>query len=330
VSAEPLLTIFIPCYNQPELLQQCLESILAQGFGNFRIVILDDASTVSYLRLLGEFPDPRIEYVRHPHNLGAMKNMLGALKIKPGSRYLMVFHEDDLMAPGLLNTSVSILEADPDLVFTGSRMLFFDDPEILPASWTAIPQFEVYSDQGSLLRQILGGAKVSFGSVVYRTAILGGMDPWVDYERYWTLCDRPFLCKLALQGKWALIEEDLVYSRRHGAGDHRSQGIQTFHFLNLLKFYRACLPQNWDRADQRLYYRWVSRALLNSQAEDHSQFFLVAQALRLGLTSPEQVVREFTSILSYRFKQQGKRAIKFFIGKKGQRLIKTFLGRQVE
>jgi glycosyltransferase involved in cell wall biosynthesis len=320
---DPILTIYIPCYNQPEYLRQCLESVLSQDFNDFKIIIIDDASPVSYLPVLSTFWDRRIEYTRNARNLGAMKNMLGALNLKTGSRYVMVFHEDDLMAPGLLKTSIDILESDSTISFTASEMLFFDDPKKLLFTQIVSPQFIIFDENTQLLRQILRGAVLNFGSVIYRVSALVGIDPLTEYEHYWTLCDRPFLCKIAAQRKSALIREPLVYCRSHGSGDQRSRGINFDHFLNFMKFYRSCFPQNWSGSDRLLYNRWASRVLVNSVVEDHSRFSMAILALRQGLVAPGQLFKTFASSLAYQFYVGAKRIIKSFLGDNAVNFVKS-------
>lgn len=259
----PSLTICIPCYNERGYLTECLQSILSQSFRDFEILIVDDASDQDYPETLRQFNDGRIKYMRNDTNIGAMKNILKAIEYASESRYCMAFHEDDLMGPGLLEWEVSILESDEEILFVGTEMLFFDSHVDLPAQAALTdPQYEVYDHVSEFARRLMQGAPLNFGSVMYRNSARKQVH--ADYSRYNTLCDRPFLCTLAKRGKCAFIREPLVYYRTHGPKDLRGENLTEANLIELFRFYRSCLPSDFNKDDMALFYRYSTNNLLDS------------------------------------------------------------------
>jgi glycosyltransferase involved in cell wall biosynthesis len=287
----PALTICIPCYNQPDYLSQCLESILSQSFQNFEIVVIDDASQKDYQSLITKVGDPRIKYMRNKVNLGAMKNMFKAIQLETQSEYVMAFHEDDLMAPGLLELQTSLLTDFPELAFIGSEMQGFDQYNSLPQNMQkSPPRYEIYNDVANFVRDLLGGAELIFGSVIYRKSALEGIDPNDDYDAYLTFCDRAFLCRIMGNGYGGLIKERLVYYRFHGNNDQRSKGLRTDHLIGFLSFYRSCLPQDLDQNDRMIFSRYSANAIIDMLVKPETTMNdrrdLILGSIRRGILNP--------------------------------------------
>ena len=60
--ATPLFSVVIPTYNRANMLQRALESVLAQSYDNFEILVMDDGSTDNTAEVVASFTDPRITY----------------------------------------------------------------------------------------------------------------------------------------------------------------------------------------------------------------------------------------------------------------------------
>src|SRR5688500_14949354 len=73
-SPPPVVTFVVPCFKLAHFLGDCLRSILDQDYGDFEIIIMDDCSPDDTAAVAACFTDPRIRYIRNPHNLGHLKN----------------------------------------------------------------------------------------------------------------------------------------------------------------------------------------------------------------------------------------------------------------
>jgi glycosyltransferase involved in cell wall biosynthesis len=72
-SAEPesLVSVVIPVFNRAHLIGHAIESVLAQTYGHFEIIVVDDASTDDLATALAKIADPRLRCIAHPQNFGA-------------------------------------------------------------------------------------------------------------------------------------------------------------------------------------------------------------------------------------------------------------------
>ncbi len=111
---KPLVSVCIPTFNRRGYLTEAVESVLAQSFGDFELVISDNASTDDTAEAVLSFGDPRIRYFRNDRNIGAPANWLNAVANAVG-RYCAIIGDDDRWAPTLLERLVPPLDDNPDV-----------------------------------------------------------------------------------------------------------------------------------------------------------------------------------------------------------------------
>jgi len=94
---QPLLSIIVPNYNNTKFLCDCIESILAQTFKNYEIIICDDCSTDNSVELIQHYAEkyPCIQTIFHKENIGiSMNRHSGILKAK--GLYFTTLDSDDI------------------------------------------------------------------------------------------------------------------------------------------------------------------------------------------------------------------------------------------
>ncbi|MBI3558991.1 glycosyltransferase, partial [Candidatus Gottesmanbacteria bacterium] len=91
----------IPTYNGAAWIKETLESILAQNFQNFEILICDDGSTDKTLKIIREFRNKKIKIVANKINLGYGKNLQRIKKLATGD-VLFLMGQDDILLPEAL------------------------------------------------------------------------------------------------------------------------------------------------------------------------------------------------------------------------------------
>lgn len=111
----PSVSVLIPSYNCARYLPETIESVLAQSFRDFELVILDDRSSDSSNEVLERYArrDERIRYRLNERNLGLVENWNACLGAARG-RYVKFLHSDDkLTRPTALEQMVALLEGQP-------------------------------------------------------------------------------------------------------------------------------------------------------------------------------------------------------------------------
>jgi glycosyltransferase involved in cell wall biosynthesis len=128
----PKVAVIIPCYNLGQYLDDAVDSVLAQTFSDYEILIVDDGSTdESTRRLLANYRKPRTRVLRSENKgLPAAKN-LGLANTAGG--YVCMFDADDRLEKTFLEKSVAVLDAEPDIAFVSHWVRTFGDEE---RDWT--------------------------------------------------------------------------------------------------------------------------------------------------------------------------------------------------
>jgi glycosyltransferase involved in cell wall biosynthesis len=100
----------VPAYRGAAHIAATIESVLAQTFADFELVIVDDDSPDETVALVERYRDPRLRLLRNARNLGAEGNWNRCLQLARG-RYFKLLPQDDLLAPDCLERQVVALEA---------------------------------------------------------------------------------------------------------------------------------------------------------------------------------------------------------------------------
>jgi GT2 family glycosyltransferase len=111
----PTVSVVIPCFNQALYLAEAVESVVAQTYRDWEIVIVDDGSPDEAAavaeRLIAAHPDRRISLVRQDNSgLPAARNAGVAASV---GRYILPLDADDLIRPEMLRRTVDLLDAEP-------------------------------------------------------------------------------------------------------------------------------------------------------------------------------------------------------------------------
>ena len=126
MSASPRVTAFIPVYNRERYISVAIESILAQSFTDFELLIIDDGSTDRSREVVESYIDPRVRLVCNDENLGTPKTRNKGLQLARGE-YIALLDSDDYAYPDRLKKQVAFLDSHPDYAEVGSWCTMMDE-----------------------------------------------------------------------------------------------------------------------------------------------------------------------------------------------------------
>jgi glycosyltransferase involved in cell wall biosynthesis len=128
-SSQPRVSFGLPVYNEEAAIRRCLDSILAQDFTDFEVVVSDNASTDRTREIVAEYVarDPRVRLFVNDRNVGGNANFNLAFDRARGELFRWI-GADDLLEPTYLSASVAALDADPGAIVatTGFAMHYPD------------------------------------------------------------------------------------------------------------------------------------------------------------------------------------------------------------
>jgi hypothetical protein len=111
----PLVTIGMPVYNGERHMRAALESLLAQDYSNFELVISENGSTDATRDICREYAsrDPRVRVHHQPQHISAIENFTSVLALARGE-YFMWAAVDDLWYPAFVREAAEELDRNPD------------------------------------------------------------------------------------------------------------------------------------------------------------------------------------------------------------------------
>lgn len=212
-ASQPLVSVVIPCYNYGHFVSEAVDSVLAQTFQDFEILVVDGGSSEASVAMLKELSRPKMQvFFREGRHLVGDNRNFGISRAR--GRYICCLDADDLIRPTYLEKALFLLETqDFDLVSTSIRC-FGERSEIYH-----LERFPVLAD-------MLQGNHVST-CAVFRKDLWSraggfqdaGIGPDYFYEDW-----RLWVRFAALGARFAnIVEEPLFLYRIHSAQSLSSQ-----------------------------------------------------------------------------------------------------------
>jgi glycosyltransferase involved in cell wall biosynthesis len=220
----PRVSIGLPVYNGERFLRETLDSILAQTYRDFELIISDNGSTDGTQEICRAYAgrDPRIRYYREEINRGASWNYNRVVELAAGEYFKWAAH-DDCLAPTFLARCVEGLDQHPHAVLCHPQDQDIDEngQPVDRKRFSHIPSGERAaspkpSQRFRRLIRLDYDVEQVFG--VIRAAVLRKT---VLIESY-TDSDRTLIAELGLRGQFYEVPEPLFLHRHHAGSSGKA------------------------------------------------------------------------------------------------------------
>jgi glycosyltransferase involved in cell wall biosynthesis len=252
----PTVSVVVPNYNHARFLRQRIESILAQTFRDFEVILLDDCSTDKSRAILREYgSDPRVRLELNEVNSGSpFKQWNKGVRLAQG-KYVWMAESDDYADERLLERLVPLLDADATVAMAfcrswrvmedGSLEGYADYNLPDPERWTAnfcVDGRELCRKYFALVTPIPNAASAVFRKAVYER--VGGADESLRLCGDWKLW-----AAMALEGKVAYVCGAMNYFRYHGESARNQTeraGVDAREYIHVTRWVldRVSVPQD--------------------------------------------------------------------------------------
>lgn len=233
----PRVSVLVPSYNYASQLRRCIDSVLAQRYDSFELVISDDASTDESDAIIRSYRDPRLVYERQPRNLGMVPNWRRCLELATGE-YLLLLGADDCLKPHMLARCAQVLERDPQIAFCHTAAEFFDGAGKIVSTTGAFKRSYVVAGT-ELVEGYLKGRRVVNSASVFRRSCFEAVGGWSD--DYSNCMDLDLWFRMLLRYKVGYVGEILVGFRSHAVSPRWTM-LQAGEDLRFLRSMFARLP----------------------------------------------------------------------------------------
>lgn len=122
------ITVFMPVYNTEKFVGKAIDSILAQTYVDFELLILDDCSTDRSFEICQDYAkmDSRVRLIRNEQNLGMMGNWNRGIKLAKGEFWAKL-DADDIWGADMLEECMHVMEEYPEVGMVCSRHMDIDE-----------------------------------------------------------------------------------------------------------------------------------------------------------------------------------------------------------
>ena len=267
--SQPLVSVVVPVYNEEQFLGECLESILAQTYGNWECVIVNNCSTDRSPDIARGYAasDPRIKVYDTTEFLRAVPNFNGALRrISAASKYVKIVFSDDWIFPECLERMVALAEEHPTAGIVGAYGL--QGPDVM---WSGLSYFGGLISGREVCRKLFLDDIYVFGtgtSLLFRADLVRARDPF--YNESNLHADSEACCALLANCDFGFVHQVLTFTRvREGSLYQFSRGLNTLiagRLYDLVTYGRHYLTESeFQRCvDKKLteYYRFLAAHLV--------------------------------------------------------------------
>ena len=199
----PLVSFVMALYNAEPYLRETLDSVFAQNYEPFEVVVVDDGSTDGSAAIAQSYPD--VHYIRQ-ENSGPSVARNVAIEAARGE-IIAVADSDDILLPHKLSVQVGYMVEHPDVTATFGRQVWITPPP------NAVPD-RVWGDLDGVPLQSM---------VVRKQAVveIGGYDPALRGPE-----DTDLLIRLREQGHdFVVLPEIVMHTRYHGQNLVAGRGL---------------------------------------------------------------------------------------------------------
>ena len=138
----PRISVLIPTYNYARFLPEAIESVLAQDFRDFELLIVDDCSADNTAEVVRPFcaRDARVRFTVNGANLGMVHNWNHCLEQARGEYIKFLFGDDKLWHPQALGKMAALMDAHPSATLATAARAVLDEHSRVVDIWRPLAE----------------------------------------------------------------------------------------------------------------------------------------------------------------------------------------------
>ncbi len=213
----PRVSVIIPAYNASRTVGAAVDSVLAQTFADYELIVVDDGSSDGTAKVVLSREDRRVRCVT-TENRGVARARNHGLELAR-AEFVAFLDADDAWRPAKLQRQLEAMDAD------SSIGLSFTSVELVDGALRRIDETQAETQADYCAALLLGGNIVagSASSVMVRRALIDHVGPFD--ERLSQCADWDMWLRLSLVTSFAPIHEPLVMYRKAPGFDERRSSI---------------------------------------------------------------------------------------------------------
>jgi len=265
-----MISVIIPTYNRSEFLNNAIQSVLAQTYKDFELLVIDDCSTDITPKLVGDIDDKRIKYIRNDTNKGVSASRNIGIKNSSGE-YIAFLDDDDEWLPQKLEKQMDIFSlGSPNLGCVYTLGLF------ISATSGKIVKNNPLPHRGRILSDLLYKNFIITSSVLFRRECfkkVGLFDESVGYAE-----DYDMWIRMSVEYEFDYVDEIMVKHNVHERQNSKGSNsvLSAIKGLELLLDKHSRLLNENKKAYNRRLLRLGVKYCCNGATKKGRELFLKA------------------------------------------------------
>lgn len=328
LAADPIVSVIITTYNRSAFIAKAIDSVLAQTFQDFELIIIDDGSTDNTDKVVAKFQDPRITYKWVENGERSRARNLG-ISMSRG-QYIAFLDSDDWYLPNKLAVQVTTLQQEPQLGMALGGWLIVDESgrkiqEVYPWKWIlgqpTIEQWLFSTTATPITLLVKKECLESVGGFDVELNIAEDVELWIRLalngcQSTWT---NETVAVVLVHGNnslrnWSVLHDGLLKTLNklfanprfeEKLGLSHAEVFARFHLTLAWQAYETGAAKHGQEELQQAIMLYPALTEHNDQAIrksiiDHSQYFLVAKPTRFVEQVLENLPPSLVALKKYR------------------------------
>ena len=269
----PCVSVVMPTYNQGDFLQEAMDSVLQQTYGNFEFIIIDNFSTDNTERIVKNNKDTRIKYHKFMNEgiIAASRNY--GIK-KAQGRLIAFIDSDDMWFKDKLLSQVNDFKKDSDLGLTSGCLCIMEGVHLKKGVYRGSLAKLRY---GHLYQSLIDINFICSSSVMVPSKVLHTVGLFDESPSMRCIEDYNLWLDIAMSYKIKSISDPVGIVRLHNKNtSHDDQSLdRNIHVIHIQEGRGRLTEKQSGRAMSHIYFRHGWQKLLTSSVQARSIFLCV-------------------------------------------------------
>jgi len=283
----PEISVIIPTYNHSRFIKEAIDSVLGQSYNDFELIVVDDGSTDDTKAIAISYGDKIKYFYQGNKGRGAARNKGVSLA---SGEYIAFLDSDDIWFPEKLEKQMAYIKNNDFEGLLHSKVVIVDENKKQLAKDTKNVELaynQIYKD-GYTYVNLLKSCCLFLSCAVFPRPLF--KKTGLFNERYVLLEDFDFILRLVKIAPIKLLDEKLVYYRKHGFNSFITdkKGVAQA-YLEIFKNQLGMIDEIKDQGQKDLAEKYILRHLVNFSFELNNLRLAGEYIIRLLKSHPSEL-----------------------------------------
>ncbi len=244
-----LVSVVMPTYNRRNYIRESLDSVLAQDFSDYEVIVVDDGSTDGTEEEVRPY-EGRIRYIRQENRgAGAARNV-GIRKAR--GKYIAFMDSDDLSRPYHLKCLSSFLDRNPECAMVVGNGSYLGGKYRNRSTIISSKRVKRLEQRGVTVKELFDGRVVRLQGTMTRKSVLeevGLLDEWFRMSY-----DLDLALRIVKNHQIGFINQEIYLWRPHGDNISSDEELRSRENLRALEKLAVDFPEGVEQIGKRAFY----------------------------------------------------------------------------